>query len=353
MALRPFFGIFLALSSGMKIKNLLFVTAIFLSSCGSPALIAVPSLSEGVPRIIDIAPANNAVVSPYSAVSVTSTKAVDPDSVNGGSFLVVKQLSAQAPDKIEKDIKNGVLKGIEGDYQISDDGLCITFQPSNELNAGAEYSVVVTRQLFTKDRVNLSQTFVSKFTVESADVAAEEQGPSPDASVDDGTETVEPTIEASPTDVYINEIYYDATDLDTNGDVFIELLGTPLAGLAGYKIALVNGDDGKVYDTIELTASALIGDDGFFVIADAKNGASNATNVLNYDLIDNFDPQNGPDAVRLIDASGEAIDTVCYGDVAYSICSGGAAAPDAPAGNSIERAEDGSFTINPIPTPGV
>ncbi len=163
----------------------------------------------------------------------------------------------------------------------------------------------------------------------------------------------------------INEIYYDAPDADTNGDVFIELLGEAGVDLAGVKIFLVNGDDGKVYQTIELPAGALPSEAGIFVIADAITGSDSQTHVSGAGHILNFDPQNGPDSIIVVSKEGLFLDSVCYGkpkvllaENGFSLCEGDAAV-DVSGGKSIARVDGGDsgnnavdFIEKVVPSPG-
>lgn len=183
-------------------------------------------------------------------------------------------------------------------------------------------------------------------------------------------ETVEggeaPVPEAVPGTVVLNEIFYDSAESDTDGHLFVELYGTPGMSLGGFKIGFVNGADGGLYDTITLPVEALMPEDGFYVIADAKTGATTESNVAEADLIDNFDPQNGPDAVQLLDASGGLRDAVGYGQEILALAENGLAsfegtpAVDAASGQSLERREVGvdtgdnaqDFVAQEEPTPG-
>jgi hypothetical protein len=166
--------------------------------------------------------------------------------------------------------------------------------------------------------------------------------------------------------VVLNEIFYDSADSDTDGNLFVELYGTPELSLAGCKINFVNGADGSMTDSVALPAGAKTGADGFYVIADAKTGSSLSTNVPGFDLIDNFDPQNGPDAVQLLDAKGGLVDAVGYGDEIQPVAENGLAsfegapAVDVAVGHSLERKAPGLDTENnagdfvdrEAPTPG-
>lgn len=168
-----------------------------------------------------------------------------------------------------------------------------------------------------------------------------------------------------PDVLVINEILYDVVGSDTDGHVFIELSGTDGGNIAGYKINLVKGSDGTIDKTITLPAGAVMGDDGLFVIADAKTGVADQTFVTRADFIDNFDPQNGPDCVQLVDDNGALVDALGYGTplVAHAEnglpCFEGTPAVDVASGSSLSRVNGKDTNDNGMdfialghPTPG-
>jgi hypothetical protein len=153
----------------------------------------------------------------------------------------------------------------------------------------------------------------------------------------------------------ISEALYDAAGTD-NGNVFVELYGTPGTVLDGVSLEGVNGSDGSVYLTLPLTG--VIPGDGVFVVADDAGDGSSL--VGNADLVVNMDFQNGPDSIVLRDAAG-ILDALGYGDFSGGVFAGeGTAAPDAPAGSSLARLDPladsndnlSDFTVLDTPTPG-
>lgn len=179
------------------------------------------------------------------------------------------------------------------------------------------------------------------------------------------TETPEESV-AIVGKVVINEIYYDAVGSDTDGVVFVELYGDPDLPIGGAKLNFVDGGDGSVDDTITLPEGARIAADGFYIVADARTGSATVTNIPGADLIDNFDPQNGPDAVQLLDRSESLLDAVAYGEGVVPTAENGlatfetAAAMDVINGHSLERIAPGvdtddnavDFVDRETPTPG-
>lgn len=174
------------------------------------------------------------------------------------------------------------------------------------------------------------------------------------------------TAKVSAMPLVLNEILYDLPGDDTNGDLFVELRGTPGGDLGGYKLSFVNGDDGKETENVVIPAGLKVPDDGLFVIADGITGDLQHTHVVNADYLDNFDPQNGPDSVQLVAPDGVLIDAVSYGTPKMAVAANGlamlegAAAPDAPLSQSISRLPDAEdtgdnsvdFVVNTAPSPG-
>lgn len=117
-----------------------------------------------------------------------------------------------------------------------------------------------------------------------------------------------------PSFVVINELYYDDKISDTDGHLFIEIVSEPSTSVAGYKILLVNGANGSKTDTITFDSDVVIPQDGYLLVADSKTGEPDETNVPEADVIDNFDPQNGPDTILIINPEGEVLDTLGYGE---------------------------------------
>jgi hypothetical protein len=148
---------------------------------------------------------------------------------------------------------------------------------------------------------------------------------------------------------------YDAAGTD-NGNVFVELYGSPGTVLDSLSLEGVNGTDGSVYLTLPL--SGVFPDDGVFVVADDAGDGSSL--VGNADLVMEMDFQNGPDSIVLRDGAG-ILDALGYGDFTTGVFAGeGNAAPDAPAGSSLARLDPlvdsgdnlSDFTVLDTPTPG-
>ncbi|MBI4211121.1 MAG: lamin tail domain-containing protein [Deltaproteobacteria bacterium] len=167
----------------------------------------------------------------------------------------------------------------------------------------------------------------------------------------------------TPSKLVINELLYDVTGSD-DGKVFIELFGTPETSISGYKVIFVNGDNGATTDSIVLPKGATLNKQGLFVIADTKTGGQ-STEVINANFGSNFDPQNGPDCVVLLDPKGKSVDALAYGTLATTTseggqsCQEGQAAVDGDVNKSLSRVEGSDsddnavdFVVLDTPTPG-
>ena len=84
-------------------------------------------------------------------------------------------------------------------------------------------------------------------------------------------------------DVFINELHYDNDGIDANESV--EIAGTAGTSLAGWKVLLYNGGDGRVYSTVSLagTLPTQCGGHGtlVFAIPGAQNGAPDGLALVN------------------------------------------------------------------------
>jgi hypothetical protein len=153
----------------------------------------------------------------------------------------------------------------------------------------------------------------------------------------------------------ISEVLYDASGTD-NGNVFVELFGTPGTLLDGLLLEGVNGSDGSVYLSVLLAGT--IPPDGVFVIGDDSGDGTSL--VGGADLIRDVDFQNGPDSIVLRDGN-LILDALGYGDFSGGVFAGeGSAAMDVAAGNSLARIDVAldsgnnllDFMALELPTPG-
>jgi len=153
--------------------------------------------------------------------------------------------------------------------------------------------------------------------------------------------------------VVVNELYYDHPGTDT-GHEFVELInaGPADADISGATIEFHNGIDTSWTPVWVAPAGTVLAVDGLFVVG------GNLV-VPTPDATTTYALQNGPDAIRLVDAQGRVLDTVGYGgldDPAFVETMGAASVS---AGKSIARALDGIDSddnaldfIAATPTPG-
>jgi hypothetical protein len=351
-------------------KKLFLLGFLFSVSCVAVPELPAP-LSEQAPQVVSLAPDTAQKISTTPKLQVIFSKSMDPDSFKEGAIFLTKGViemgQFETAADLYKSIDKGVLPPIALKADFDEEEQMVTLTSAEELSSDETYTLLITSRILSKDHIPLNQDF-SKSSVPFVAVfqTINPFGSSPDnsASLPQGqSPAAVPSIVGQ---VVINEIYYDAVGSDTDGVLFIELYGTPGLKIGGAKISFVNGEDGKIYDSLTLSQNAQIGLDGFFLIADAKTGSSNASNVIGSDMIDNFDPQNGPDAVQLVDSKGVLVDAVGYGSGMSGTAENGlasfegTAALDVVNGHSLERKEPGldtndnsqDFVDRAVPTPG-
>jgi len=153
----------------------------------------------------------------------------------------------------------------------------------------------------------------------------------------------------------IQEIMYDGIGVD-NETVFTELYGEAGFDLTGWSLRGVNGATGLAYRSVDLTGAS-ISPDGIFVVATA---AALGDVLAARDFVGSVDWQNGPDAVQLVDASGNVVDAIGYGNAGAFNSGEGDPAADVAAGQSLSRdylSGDTQnnlvdFYVTELPTPG-
>lgn len=233
-------------------------------------------------------------------------------------------------------------------------GTSVTYQSSSDQNSSAQTGTVSNSSATNNTSSSGSRSSSSNATQSTTSANTSENNPN---NIDGTTEAIS---------VILNEILYDASGSDTDGNEFIELLSTAGSNLSGIQIIFINGADGKITETISLPNGSVADENGLFVVADLKNNSNNSSNILHFNFLDNFDPQNGPDSVQLISASGELLDAVAYGEGVLDIATNGlatgegSAAIDVTSGHSLSRVEGSDSQDNAsdfieleLPSPGV
>ena len=170
-----------------------------------------------------------------------------------------------------------------------------------------------------------------------------------------GTVALIPTIiQTAQAAAVIQEVLYDGPGTDSD-DVFTELFGDPGTDLNGWSLVAINGNDGSIYRTIDLTGQT-IPVDGVFVLTTAS---ANADLISQSDMIANVDWQNGPDALQLFNGI-ELVDALQYGDAGMFNAGEGGFAEDISGDFSLSRDLFGTDSNNNaidfnvgVPTPGI
>lgn len=335
-------------------KRILISIALFcLAGCGGMNIPRLESLTDFQPKVVSVIPDDGGVINPNDPIGLIFSVPVEPMTIDAKSLIITKietKGGSEDGEDVVEDAVDGKVRGIDGVYGMSDDGTEVVFTSVSPYKAG-NYYIIATNQVLSVDMLPLCQhpgraksPFVSRFAVGGGDAA---YGSSPSAEDNDGADT--PVGEGGmvvrdrPDSLMINEILYDVPGSDTDGDVFIELFGDAGGDISDYKIYLVNGEDGVIKDTIKIPENSVISEDGVFLIADAKTGKSGVSDVAGADFIDNFDPQNGPDCVQLVDESDALLDAVGYGEPIVETaengqaCFEGTPAPKVSSGKSLSR----------------
>jgi len=184
----------------------------------------------------------------------------------------------------------------------------------------------------------------------------------PSISVEDEGPSTNTVVSISASELMISEVLYDAISDEQDGNTFIELYGTPNASIDGYSIEIIDGSSKKVMKKINFSQNDLLSSEGLFVLCDLKTGSKSESNISPCDKIENFDLQNGPDALRLVSQAGHMSDSLCYGFsdelLDESICPY-KSTPDVAGGQSLFRVNymisfnnTVDFQVSKNPTPG-
>lgn len=337
-----------------------------LVGCGTDPSFDFQSLAERQPYVVKVEPKPGAPLAEPVNFELTFSERIDLSGINNQSVsLIIGDMDPELesnPRELLKEMEEKKLSFQQMQYLLSGDEKTLTLLPQEPLEDGA-YHLVVTPLLLSIQGIPFNQTPGEKTTAFLADYFMGLEPP-PESPTDGPGNTV-PVFGPEPDFLRINEILYDGLNSETDGEAFIELYGTPGTDISAYQISLINGADGEETDRIHLPMGALLPTDGIFVIADLRTNSTDQTRVANYDYLDQFDPQNGPDAVHLLNRDGKVLDGLAYGEGALLETAEGLAmgegfpAPDAPAGQSISRHEGSDtqdnltdFSILTLPNPG-
>jgi len=327
--------------------------------------------------VLSVDPDDGSSLNDFKGISVTFSDTVTPESISSQSFLILKQETANetlTTKQIQSQIEKGTMTSLAGTYLFSSEGNIVHWFPEESLEEGESYQVFLLPSITSTNHYPLNQDieeiptfFESTFTLrKQTEESSSEESTFTDEIQTTPQTTLEETSSFSPSTLMIHELFYDAQEIETDGSLFIELYGTPGANLTGYVIRFINGANGKKTDEFVFPANSLIPEDGYVVLADTITGDPSKTMVENADYLDNFDPQNGPDAVLLLDPSGNLVDVLGYGEGMVSLDEEGypllenlPASLVKEAGQSLSRQEAGDtennfldFFVNTEPSPG-
>lgn len=335
------------------------------NSCMPESKFDIPSFEDRQLIVTEVDPAEDAIVDADAAVSLSFSAPVDSESLTRQSIAVIADPNMDDEYELAEKIVDGEISVWRGEYILSEDGKKVTFKPEETYIEGSDYVVAVTEALRSIDYVPFNQDpgatpkpFLSKFKI-SGGLEGDTGDPGGSSNPDVDVPKIRPSW------LIITELFYDVSGADSNGDVFIELAGEAGTEITDYELLFVNGSDGGIYDTIKMPEGSFIPDDSVFVIADSITGSPGVSHIEDADYIINFDPQNGPDAVQLVDEKGNLLDVLGYGEpllefaenglVAYE----GTPAQDVASGMSLTRVDtfdtdDNSldFIQKETPSPG-
>ena len=357
-------------SNGLRAMLVLFASTVlvFIWGCGMPGLYDAQSLTSRQPMVLSVSPQDKTVIASDDSIDLEFSQRINPATLTKGTLAVIELVDDAEEGELIDDLVDGDIAGVDGEYSMDEEAMTVSFKAAFNYREGAKYIVIATHAILSEDMLPLNQNpgissapFVSRFEI--GVVGADGRPVPAGGTVDADGNIVERN---RPALLAINELLYDVSGSDTDGDVFIELHGSAGGDITGYQISFVNGPDGVIKDVITLPDDAVIPDDGIYLVADARTGKNDQTNVPGADFIDNFDPQNGPDCVQLIDAGGFLIDSLGYGEPLVAAAENGLAcfeeiaAMKTVSGQSLSRVEgldsDNNFidfTFLDIPTPGV
>ncbi len=299
---------------------IMIIFILLLSACGQQLATTFQSITELQPQVVSIEPLSKNLIDPNTTITIHFSQNINPDSIlQDGILLINGTLENESAETFFDQLEDGLWQTLafKFEYLVPEKTLTIQY---NDTTIPPSYSFIITPKLLSDQGIPFNQTpgktptlYVRHYFF---DLPSNQKTTLPTNISATPTPTLTPQpIFPRPSKVVINELFYDAEGSDTNGILFIELYGTPNADLSKYKLVLFNGEDGKQYDEIVFPENSIISEDGFFVIADAVPGDETKTLVANYNMIENFDPQNGPDAISLLSEENTILDTIGYGNL--------------------------------------
>lgn len=343
----------------------LLLFALSLGACVAPEAENFQSLHLKQPKVLKVSPAENSHLDHLFQVQLEFSQRIAWDSLDEFSVFLLHEtdFTPYLNDFAEliDDVADGELHIAPLRFELMGDEQTLNIETRAELEDGIYYLVVTPLLMsvkglpFNQRPGSSPEPFLARYAVGAS------------ADLGTGSKPVDSVIPLPdpPDMLVINEFLYDGVDSDSDGEAFIELYGSPGGSLRGFELLLINGNNGAITDRITLDAEQSLDASGIYVIADLRTHSTSETKVKNFDQLDHFDPQNGPDAIVLQDGSGQVWDAVTYGQGAVPVSETGLIlvegepAPDATAGKSLSRfggldTQDNftDFSILDEPSPG-
>jgi hypothetical protein len=343
----------------------LLFTAFMVASCVSHPPQDFKSLTELQPMVLQVEPPGGSSIENPVEFLLHFSQRVDIQSISPLSIALIRDGWREDFIKDTKllidSLEQQELELIPLHYQLDGEEKTLLLTPQIPLEDG-RYVLTVTPRLSSILALPFNQ---SPGNTPRAWAASYGLGMGQDVSTGPNPEAPSHNYGPAPQSLVINEVLYDGKVSETDGEAFIELFGTPGADISAYTVLLINGADGEATESIALPEDSFLDGDGFFVMADLRTNSQDKTLVAHFDFLDQFDPQNGPDAVQLFNRSGQLLDAVCYGQGSVDhtpeglpLCEGNPT-PDVVAGHSLSRRNEPDtqdnyldFFENTSPSPG-
>ncbi len=324
---------------------------------------------EEQPFVLEVAPADRSRIDKNSEFVLHFSERLDFSSLKKDAVVLLfnapEEILADVGD-LMKDLESGEQSTVALQFLLDAEEKELSLLPESELADGI-YHLVITPALlsvkglpFNQSPGETPQLFIARYIVGEGELTQLGGPPL-------GSEAPPPPIFGpAPESLVIHEFLYDGKVSETDGEAFVELYGSSGADISLYQVLFLNGDNGEEIDRITLPPNSILGEDGIFLIADLKTGSTSASGVPGADFLDQFDPQNGPDGLQLLNRAGELIDSVAYGEGAVATAANGfplgegLPAADVAGGHSLSRrgaADSGDngadFEDRSSPSPGI
>jgi len=304
--------------------------------CQTVSDLGFKGLQDSQPYVTDLYPPGGSLLQDPVFFILNFSERISLPSLSDRSLTLVygelKESLKKDTQELMDQIHTGELEQIHLSYYLEGDERTLSLFPIDSLSDGL-YHLIVTPEVRSIQGIPFNQNpgqdptaFVASFALGEG-----QSLPSNDNNLGEPT----PAYGPAPELLIINEILYDGLLTETDGEAFVEIYGTPGADISAFKISFINGADGKETDRVVFPDNTLLPNDGILLVADRRTHSDSASQVLGFDLLDNFDPQNGPDTLHLMGREGRVWDALAYGEGAPF--GEGSPAIDVGGGHSLSR----------------